>query len=126
MPSSQTEALCVATRVLLRPLIRIFLRHGLPAKALFDLTKQVYVEVAKTEFGIGGKAATTSRIAILTGLTRKDVQRLLASPHPDDAATSEQYNRAARVIAGWLKDEDFSDHKGHPIPVPVEGERLAF
>lgn len=126
MPSSQTEALCVATRVLLRPLIRIFLRHGLPAKAFFDLAKQVYVEVARTEFGIGGKAATTSRIAILTGLTRKDVQRLLAAPHRDEAAMSEQYNRAARVIAGWLKDEDFSDHKGHPVPLPVEGERRAF
>lgn len=45
-----------------------------------DLAKRVYVQVAADEFRIHGRKQTVSRIAILTGRTRKDVQRLLAEP----------------------------------------------
>jgi hypothetical protein len=54
-----------------------------------------------------GGEAPISRIAILTGLTRKEVQRLLTNPEARDTTSEEQYNRAARVIGGWLKDPAF-------------------
>jgi hypothetical protein len=84
------------------------------------------VDLAKEEFGIGEKQATVSRIAILTGLTRKEVQALLAHPTNDDGSAEGEYNRAARVIAGWLRDSKFSDGRGHPTPLPLEGKRGSF
>jgi hypothetical protein len=125
--STHAQALSVATRRLLVPLIRIYLRNGKAAKSFYDLVKRVYVDLAQQEFGIKGKRATVSRIAILTGLTRKEVQVLLAHPSPDDgSAEEEEYNRAARVITGWLRDPEFGDGRGHPAPLPLGGKRRSF
>ena len=126
MKSRHTQALSAATRTLLVPLVRMFLRNGRAARSLYDLVKQIYVELAKEEFGINGKKATVSRIAILTGLTRKEVQTLLAEPADENGTAEDEYNRASRVIAGWLRDSKFSDGRGHPIPLPLHGKRGSF
>ena len=126
MKSAHTQALSSATRTLLVPLVRMFLRNGKAARSLYDIVKQVYVDLAKEEFSIKGQKATVSRIAILTGLTRKEVQALLAKPKNDEDEREHEYNRAARVIAGWLRDPKFSDGRGHPTPLPLNGKRGSF
>ncbi|HKQ33685.1 MAG TPA: DUF6502 family protein [Nitrospiraceae bacterium] len=126
MAHTQTEALRTTLLTLLRPLIRICLRNGLSAKAFSELVKRVYADVAHEEFGIDGKLATTSRVAILTGLTRKEVQRLLDTEQPDMAADTDQYNRAASVLAGWIKDSDFADRRGRPAPLLMSDTGASF
>ena len=79
--SKHGQALSAATLHLLRPLVRILLRNHVSHRTFAELAKRVYVEVANIEFGIPGKKQTVSRIAILSGLTRKEVQRLLVPPH---------------------------------------------
>jgi hypothetical protein len=59
-------------------------------------------------------------------LTRKEVQRLLAQPRDTNAAATEEYHRATRVITGWIRDPDFGDGKGHPFPLRMEGKRASF
>ncbi len=125
MKSSPNKALATACTRLLRPLVRILLRNNISHQTLADLAKQVYVEVANSEFGIRGKKQTISRIAILTGLTRKEVQRLLAPRTSADATPAEEYHRAARVITGWVRDPDFGN-KGRPFPLRMEGKRASF
>jgi hypothetical protein len=83
-------------------------------KAFLDIAKQTYVEVAATEFRIPGKKQSVSRIALLSGLTRKEVQRLLEAPAANDSEAGERYNRAARVVGGWVRDADFCDTAGNP------------
>ncbi|MCP9471659.1 MAG: DUF6502 family protein [Nitrospira sp.] len=126
MTPSHAQALSEATRALLVPLVRIFLRNGKAAKSFYTLVKHVYIELAQREFGIHGKPATVSRIAILTGLTRKEVQAILARPTDKHHSIDEEYNRAVRVIGGWLKDPAFSDGRGHPAPLPLYGKRGSF
>lgn len=126
MATADTQALFEATRALLIPLVRIFLRNGKAAKSFSTLVKQVYVELAHKEFGLHGKPATISRIAILTGLTRKEVQAILARRPETRHLLDEEYNRAVRVISGWLKDPAFSDGRGHPAPLPLRGKRKSF
>jgi len=123
--SASNKALATACARLLRPLVRILLRNNVSHQTLADLAKQVYVEVANSEFGIHGKKQTISRIAILTGLTRKEVQRLLAPKTSADTSPSEEYHRAARVITGWVRDPDFGN-KGRPFPLRMEGKRASF
>ncbi len=120
-----SQALSTATLTLLRPLVRILLRNNVSHQTFTELAKQAYVEVAQREFGLPGKKQTTSRIAILTGLTRKEVQRLLAAPAGAEQGTTEEYHRAARVITGWVRDPDFGE-KGHPFPLRMEGKRASF
>ncbi len=104
----------------------MLLRNNVSHRTFAELAKLVYVEVANAEFGIIGKKQTTSRVAILSGLTRKEVQRILAqSPHAE-TVTEEEYHRASRVITGWVRDPDFGDGKGHPHPLRMEGKRASF
>ena len=108
------RALAAAIERALRPLFRILLRNNMSFKAFLDIAKHTYIEVAASEFGIPGKKQSVSRIALLSGLTRKEVQRLLEAPATDDAEVGERYNRAARVVAGWVRDKDYSDAQGNP------------
>lgn len=119
------NALAAAVTRLLRPLVRMLLRHSMPFAAFEDLAKRVYVDVALTEFAIPGKSPSSSRASILTGLTRKEVQRLLEEPATDSASTAEQYNRASRVLTGWIRDADFHNAEGEPRALNVDGD-LSF
>jgi hypothetical protein len=118
--SRATAALHAATMRLLRPLVRLLLRHAVPFGAFQEIAKRAYVEVAMNDFAIPGKKPSAARASILTGLTRKDVQRLLTEPEPDAAETNERYNRAARVLGGWLRDPKFHDAAGTPRPLSTD------
>ena len=114
------HAIYAAILRVLRPLIRLLLRHGVPFGTFSDLAKRVYVEVALEEFGIPGRKQTHSRVSILTGLSRKEVLRVTRLDRPDDAETSDRYNRAARVIGGWVRDDRYGDGSGNPAKLPLE------
>ena len=118
------QALTAAVLQLLRPLCKLLLRHNLPFSVLEELAKRVYVQVAMEDFGIPGKKPSLSRASILTGLTRKDAQRLVAATQPLPAPAADGYNRAARVLTAWARDPDFQDVDGAPAALPMQdGER---
>ena len=104
---------------LLRPLVRILLRNGVSYSTFADFAKWIYVDVASQEFGIDGRKQTTSRVSVITGLSRKEVMRVRQLPRPDDSETAEKYNRAARVIAAWRRDKKYLDPEGAPAPLPI-------
>jgi hypothetical protein len=117
-----TSMLDAAVLRLLRPLARLLLRHAVPFSAFQELAKRAYVAAALADFTIPGKKPSVSRASILTGLTRKDVQRLVAEPDPSVGISSERYNRAARVLTGWVRDPDFQDADGQPRGLDADGE----
>ncbi len=120
------NAIYAATLRILRPLIRLLLRHGIPFGTFADLAKGVYVEVALDEFRIPGRKQTHSRVSVLTGLSRKEVLRVTRLERPDDSETGARYNRAVRVIGGWVRDERFHDGSGNPASLPIDGEGATF
>ena len=122
MTQKVTKALSAAILRMLRPLVRLLLRHGISYGTFSDLAKWVYVDVADKEFGVTGRKQTVSRVSVLTGLSRKEVSRIQSIDTPDDEAVVHQYNRAARVISGWLRDEQFNDANSEPAVLPLEGE----
>jgi hypothetical protein len=124
-PSTDT-ILSRAVQRLLRPLVRILLRNGVSYGTFADLARWVYVDVATREFAIGGRKQSTSRVAVVTGLTRKEVHRLRQPSMPGDREIAERYNRAARVIAGWRREREFLDDAGRPAALPVGGESGSF
>jgi hypothetical protein len=115
-------ALHAAIVKLLRPLFRVLLRHRMSFGAFEELAKRAYVDVALNDFGIPGKKPSISRASILSGLTRKEVQRIVSAPPEGDTTIGERYNRAARVLAGWLRDATFHGANGKPMPLDVDGE----
>ncbi|MEQ8860722.1 MAG: DUF6502 family protein [Pseudomonadales bacterium] len=119
------QKLMRAARRILRPLVRVFLRNGIPSDALTELVRKTYVDVAEEEFGIDGKRQTVARISVITGLNRKEVSRLRAKA-PMDRSDEQWWNRAAHVLASWLRDDEFLDRKGDPVDLPFSGGSPTF
>ncbi len=126
MGDKHLKRLSAAVLRLLRPLVRILLRNGVSYKTFSDLAKWVYVDVASNEFGIEGRKQSTSRVSVVTGLSRKEVTRVLKLTRPDDSASAERYNRAARVIAAWRRESAFLGADGKPAPLPMAGSSASF
>lgn len=130
MISNVEKAIIFAVARLLTPLVRVLLRYGVPFGTFADIAKQVYVDVAMEEFAIPGRKPTVSRASVITGLSRKEVLRIrrLSSTTGDqlEDAAVKSYNRAVRVISGWVRDPQFTDAHNEPSELPFEGEDKSF
>lgn len=119
-------ALFAALSKLLRPLVRVFLRNGLAYGQFAEIVKQVFVDVAYQEFQPKHRKQSDAHVAVVTGLTRKEVRRLRQIEKGEDSAALEKYNRATRVISAWLNDPRFQDGKGGAAILPLEGHDNSF
>ena len=124
MSNSVKPGLLAAFKVLLRPLVRILLRHGISFAEFAEVLKSVYVEIAVTEFKVQGKRGTKSRIAVITGLTRKEVSRVIELAGAEGDGGRSNLNRVARVLAGWHTDPDFIGPYGMPMEIRYEESEI--
>ena len=115
---------CVAK--LLTPLVRVLLRYGVPCGAFVDIARRIYVDVAMESFSIPGRKPTISRASVLTGLSRKEILRIRRLPRLSDDAVQDRYNRATRVISGWVRDPEYAEAPGQPADLPFEGRGKSF
>lgn len=123
-PIQQVLAKSVLT--LLRPLVKILLRNGIAYDSFNELARQTYVRVAFEDFAPEGKKQTISRVSALTGMTRKEVKRLHELPETDVVEVRQRYNRATRVISGWLNDERFLTDKGESAVLRLDDTEPSF
>lgn len=115
-----------AWRLALRPLARILLRTGVTWKEATDCSKRVFVETATADFGLHGRETSISRVAILTGMTRREVSRLRQKAARQEQGELVQMNTATRVLTGWHLDPEFLDGQGRPLDLPFDGREASF
>lgn len=120
------RALGAALDRIFRALARLCLRHGLSFEAVVEIAKRAFVDVAQREFVIAGRKQSASRIALLTGLHRKEVGRMLAAERPDDPGAGTRVAYAERVIAGWRRDPEFADARGAPAALGFDDGTPSF
>ncbi len=119
------QALLSALYTLLRPLVRLLFRRGVAVGEISDLVKRVYVDVVGEELTKAGEKATTARVAVATGLTRKDVAQIRKQTQVDPAP-GRHFSRGVRVISGWLTDPEFRTDDGDPAELPLVGSTGSF
>lgn len=120
MSNELKSASLVALRAAARPLFSILLRSGITWQEASEVCKSALVEVATANFGLHGRPTNMSRVAIMTGLSRREVRRLrdlLSSEQPVD---TERMNGATRVLTGWYLDHDFTDQAGDPLDLAYD------
>jgi len=105
---------------LLRPLTRILLRNGIAFSEFSEVAKAVYVDVAAADFKVPNKKMSQARIAILTGLTRKEVSRLITRREEGKHFIQSNLNRVTRVLTGWHTNVDFTGPYGMPLELQFE------
>lgn len=119
-PRTRFERALVA---LLRPLARMLLNRGISHSQFTELAKRAYVESARSDFRVPDRKMTTSRIATLTGLTRKEVARITAQSDSSEApVVRAKINRAARVVSAWVADLKYRDGRNAPASLPFDDD----
>jgi len=122
------QALLAAYRHLLTPLVRILLRNGISYLEFAEVARQVFVDVAGRDFTLPKRKISLSRIAIMTGLSRKEVARLAREGKNKKALSGSIFNRVTRVLQGWYTDPDFTGPYGVPLDLKIDdaGRRISF
>lgn len=118
--------LVAATMRLLKPIVKILLKNGVTWKAFSELAKKVYVDVASTDYALDYKKLSATRISMLTGIQRKDIQKIKERSSEEDAETLNKNNMATKIIGAWLRDSEYVDENGEPKSLPIEEGEISF
>lgn len=123
MKSDLKAALLGAYARLLRPLVRILLRNGITYQEFSETAKRVFVTTVARDLTAAGSPISPARIAIQTGLTRQEVERVLEKG--EEQETTSNLNRITRVLTGWHTDAAFTGPYGLPLELQFEGNEGA-
>lgn len=123
--ATQNPALSACRRLLV-PVVRLLLRGGVTWKEFAEVAKTVFVQVASDEFGKRGRPTNLARVAILTGINRREVARQRALIDAEEVRAPVFLNAAQRLLSGWHQDPDYLVPDGSPRPVTAEGPSPSF
>jgi hypothetical protein len=116
------EHVIQSCRYLLLPVVRFLLKHGVTWSEFGELSKEAYVQAARDNYGIEGRPTNNSRVAMLTGLSRREVARVRDQLlEGDDSAAALKGNQISRILTGWHLDTEFTDDTGQPKDLPATG-----
>lgn len=110
----------------MKPIAGFLMKCGMTYREFAGFAKSVFVEVAGEQYGIRGRPTNVSRVALLTGISRKEVKHqreLLTRPEPYPLGKTTD---ATRLLSGWYQDADFVAADGNPRGLALSGEAMSF
>jgi len=113
----------------MRPIARYLVRNGVGFREFGEIAKEAFVEVSSVDYGIRGRPTNVSRVAVLTGLTRKEVSRIrkkLKANSKADISDGIPRGRPELVLARWFHDPKYVDKNGVPLAIPYDGGEPSF
>ena len=108
---------------LLDPLARLAVARGLTCASVEDLLKAAFVEAARRAQPESAGERIVSRVATATGLSRREVTRLLDAP---DVLPPARPAPATQLFTRWQADPSLHDARGRPLPLPRTGPAPSF
>ncbi len=112
--------------LVMRPVVRILLRYGIGFREFSEVAKTAFVDVASTDFGLRGRPTNISRVAVMTGLSRKEVKRLREKIAEGESAVSIRTTALSDVLHHWHAEREFTDSSGNPVALPFSGPERSF
>jgi hypothetical protein len=120
---SARQILFEIIRTLLRPLARFCIARSVAVQEFIECSKGAFIDIAVEELKRQGSTVNSSRISVLTGLRRSEVDRLYRDkPEPTD----EPIHLIGRVIGQWEQDHQYCTAKGQPKVISYEGDDSEF
>lgn len=110
----------------LRPIARFLMKAGIGYREFAEIAKIAFVDVATSDYGLRGRPTNISRVAVMTGLTRKEVKRLREKI---SAGTETVLNRVippAEIIERWHSDPEFLGERDRPRKLSFDGPSPSF
>ncbi len=94
----------------LEPLVRFAIRHSVRLHDLIEILKRLLVRCATEELSARGERCNTTRVSLMTGVHRKDVERVQLNLPPPPSNT----DLTMRVIGHWQTNRRFTTADGSP------------
>jgi Family of unknown function (DUF6502) len=123
--SAKAKLLAACGRIL-EPIIRFLVKGGISWKEFSELSKAKFVQVATSDFGIRGRPTNASRVAILTGLDRREVRKVREATADSGGVEVRFMTKASQVLDAWHHDPDFTDARRKPKKMRLEGGPASF
>lgn len=111
-----------ALRLLLRPISRFCLRHGLRVQDLLEAAKVALLTAAQQEIESQGGDVNVSKLAVMTGLHRRDVMRIYQREETKEGPQG----TLRKIIGQWQHDKRFTNSSGLPRTLGFEGVESEF
>src|SRR5215469_18974935 len=105
----------------LEPVVLLLLKSGITWKDFSDVAKEKFVSVATESFGIRGRPTNLSRVAILSGLDRREVARLRRQATEQLTAPQGYMSKPTQLLHAWYHDPQYLDSSGKPRELEIEG-----
>jgi hypothetical protein len=106
------------------------MRYGITYRQFADIAKAAFVHEAFRDNDGRGRRTNASRVAVKTGISRKEVSRLRDALHSsDDIASVGQSDHSgppARVLHTWHADARFLGPGGVPLELEFDGHEPCF
>lgn len=124
--SAGGAALCGAIASLLEPIAELAVARGLSFAAVEELFKAAFVEAARRAQPESAGARIVSRIATATGLTRREVARLVDAEGQAGGPPPARPSPATQVFTRWRADPALRDRRGRTRALPRQGPAPSF
>lgn len=130
MNSEIQQRLLRSVFALFMPMARLMLRYGITFDLFSDVAKEAFVRAAFSETDGRGRGINASRVAVKTGISRKEVSRirdLIESGETTlDQRGMDRSGPPAKVLHAWHTDPRFADAKGVPRALEFDGSEVSF
>ncbi|HEY1891131.1 MAG TPA: DUF6502 family protein [Steroidobacteraceae bacterium] len=107
-------------RRVLRPIVRLLIRAGIRADEFVSLARGVYVESAIRDDLGQRKPFSRERVALVTGLTCRDVDNCIENEGMLPMADATLVSLLTEVLHKWHTSPDYSGPYGIPITLEFE------
>jgi hypothetical protein len=115
-----------ALLLVLRPLARAMLRAGIGYREFAEVSKTAFVDVAGKDYGLRGRLTNISRVAVMTGLTRKEVRRIRDKAQVGDEIGFVKLTPMSQVMHRWYTEDEFTSDNGVPRVLEFNDDRSSF
>lgn len=115
-----------AVLVVLRPIARALLRAGVGYREFSEIAKTAFVDVAGKDYGLRGRPTNISRVAVMTGLTRKEVRRIRDKTEVGNVTALVKLTPMGEVLHRWHTEKEFTTKNGEPADLPFNGDEASF
>lgn len=104
------------------------LPRGITPQRFSSLAREAFIKAAADRSRLRNGRVNRSKVAALTGLTRKEIKRILDR---EQSRSSRRLYRSActpseRVVQGWMTDRRFLTKQGEPKMLVTDGGHSSF
>jgi len=115
-----------ALLVALRPIARALLRAGIGYREFAEISKTAFVDIATKDYGLRGRPTNISRVAVMTGLTRKEVRRIRDKSAAGDATIVVRSTPMGVILHRWYSEQEYLTNDGVPRVLDFDGSDGSF